>query len=73
MDGSRYHPYQDVPIGPDNDSDLNSQTQGETAMRLALKTDPPPLREDAYGILRVSDTRVTLGSLVELSRSSPAG
>lgn len=35
-------------------------------MQLALKNEPPPLRQDAYGILRVSGTRVTLGSLVQL-------
>ncbi|MFZ0789274.1 MAG: DUF433 domain-containing protein [Chromatiaceae bacterium] len=35
-------------------------------MQLALKPDPPPLREDAYGVLRVCDTCVTLGSLVDL-------
>ena len=35
-------------------------------MQLALKTDPPPVRQDAHGVLRVADTRVTLDSLVDL-------
>jgi len=30
------------------------------------QSDPPPLRQDLYGVLRVADTRVTLASLVEL-------
>ena len=35
-------------------------------MQLALKNDPPPVREDAHGVLRIAGTRVTLDSLVEL-------
>jgi uncharacterized protein (DUF433 family) len=35
-------------------------------MQLALKADPPPVRQDAHGVLRVADTRVTLASLVDL-------
>jgi len=34
-------------------------------MQLALKTDPPPMQEDAHGVLRIAGTRVTLDSLVE--------
>jgi len=36
------------------------------AMQLALRADPPPVRQDAHGILRIADTRVTLDSLVDL-------
>lgn len=35
-------------------------------MQLALKNDPPPVQEDAHGVLRIAGTRVTLDSLVEL-------
>ncbi|WP_295608266.1 DUF433 domain-containing protein [uncultured Lamprocystis sp.] len=37
----------------------------EIVMQLALKTDPPPMQEDAHGVLRIAGTRVTLDSLVE--------
>lgn len=33
-------------------------------MHLASVAQPPPLREDAHGVIRVGETRVTLESLV---------
>jgi uncharacterized protein (DUF433 family) len=35
-------------------------------MQLALRADPLPVRQDAHGVLRIDDTRVTLDSLVDL-------
>lgn len=35
-------------------------------MQAALKRFPPPVREDAHGVLRVAGSRVTLDALVEL-------
>lgn len=35
-------------------------------MQPALKIEPPPLNEDAHGVIRIAGTRVTLDSLIDL-------
>lgn len=37
-------------------------------MKLEIRTDPPPLREDLGGVIRVGPTRVTLESVLTLHK-----
>jgi uncharacterized protein (DUF433 family) len=39
---------------------------GNTTMQLALKSELPPLQEDAHGVIRIGQTRATLESVIGL-------
>ena len=44
----------------------NNQAMSASQMPLALEREPPPLHQDADGVIRIAQTRVTLESVISL-------